>query len=233
LKPASDPSGRDAARPPYPPRHDGIRLVALDMEGTLTADPTVWEVMHRKLGTWESHGLVYWERYRAGEIPYDDFARMDVRVWRDAPVALLEEAAAEVPLMPGCVGVLRALHERGVMTAIISNGLLRMAERLVRECGVGRALANRAGSKDGALTGELDVRVPYEAKGEALLQLMDEVGAAPDQTAAVGDSRSDAAMFRVAGLGIAFRPSDVHVTADAHHVVEANDLSEVGSILLG
>ncbi len=43
-----------------------LRLVAFDMEGTLTCDPTVWELMHRRLGTWESHGLPYWERDAAG-----------------------------------------------------------------------------------------------------------------------------------------------------------------------
>jgi len=210
-----------------------LRLVAFDMEGTLTHDPTVWEVMHRKLGTWESHGLKYWERYCAGEIEYDDFARLDVEVWRGTPVSLLDESVAEVPLKPGCVELLNALHERGVHTAIISNGLLRMAERLVRECGVHTALANRAHVEDGLLTGDLDILVPYEAKGTALLQLMADFSVTPEQTAAVGDSRSDGAMFAEAGLGVAFCPSDEHVARNAHHVIEVNDLREVGRILIG
>ena len=50
-----------------------IELVALDVEGTLTSEPTIWEIMPRKLGTWESHGLVYWDRYLGGELEYDDF----------------------------------------------------------------------------------------------------------------------------------------------------------------
>jgi phosphoserine phosphatase len=208
-------------------------LVAFDMEGTLTADPTVWELMHRRLGTWESHGLRYWEQYRAGEVGYDDFARLDVAVWAGAPVALLEECAAEVPLMAGCADLLAALRRAGARTAIISNGLLTMADRLVRECGVTAAFANHALDADGRLTGDLDVRVPYEAKGRVLRRLMDDWGITAEQTAAVGDSRADAAMFREAGLGIAFRPSDPHVVSGAHHVVEAEDLGEVRRILLG
>ena len=93
---------------------DEIKLVAFDMEGCLTADPTVWEIMHRKLGTWESHGHPYWKRYLAGEFGYDAFARMDVAVWQGAALSLLHEAAEEVPLMPGCAELLDALHEMKV-----------------------------------------------------------------------------------------------------------------------
>lgn len=210
-----------------------IKLVALDMEGVLTTDPTVWEIMHRRIGTWESHGLVYWERFLAGEIAYDEFARLDVAVWQGSAEALLLESVEQVPLMPGCAELLAGLRERGVMTVIISNGLDCLAGRLAREFGVSRALANRHEARDGRLTGELDIRVPYEAKGDILARLMGELGLESEETAAVGDSRSDAAMFRVSGLGIAFRPSDPDVTRDASHVVEAGDLSEVARILRG
>ena len=209
-----------------------LKLVAFDMEGTLTDDPTVWEIMHRKLGTWESHGQPYWERYRTGEVGYDDFARMDVAVWRDAEDALLLASVEEVPLVPGCAELLGALHGRGVTTAIISNGLVCMGERLARDFGVARVYANRRRVVDGRLTGEVDILVPYEAKGETLRRVMTELGVTPEQTAAVGDSRSDAAMFREVGLGVAFRPSDPHVLDGAHHVVKAGDLSEVGGLLL-
>ena len=83
-------------------RANGIELVVFDMEGTLTASPTVWELMHLKVGTWESHGLPYWERYKAGALGYDEFARLDTATWKGAPVDLLDRAVEEVPLMDGC-----------------------------------------------------------------------------------------------------------------------------------
>ena len=210
-----------------------IEFVALDMEGVLTAEPTVWEIMHRKLGTWESHGLPYWNRYRAGEIAYDAFARMDAAVWKGAPESLLLEAAAEVPLTPGCAELLDGLRERGVRTAIVSSGLLCVAKRLAGRFGVVRALANRRRAHNGRLTGELDIRVPYEDKGRILKALMAEMDVAPERAAAVGDSRSDAAMFRVVGLGVAFRPSDPHAAEAADHVVRQGDLRDVARVLRG
>ena len=91
------------------------------MEGVLSADPTVWEIMHGKLGTWDSHGRPYWERYQAGELGYDRFARMDVAVWRGAEAGLLREAAREVRWMNGCSEVLGALGEAGVTVAVPSE----------------------------------------------------------------------------------------------------------------
>ena len=74
-----------------------IKLVAFDMEGCLTDDPTVWEIMHRKLNTWESHGDPYWRRYRAGEFGYDEamFAgRQCNEVFRRLLAAEVDEAEA-------------------------------------------------------------------------------------------------------------------------------------------
>jgi phosphoserine phosphatase len=210
-----------------------IRLVAFDMEGVLTADPTVWELMHRRCGTWESHGLPYWERYLAGGLPYDEFARMDAAVWAGSPVAELEAAAQDVPLMPGCAKLLEALHDSGAYVVIISNGLARAAERFRRDFGAQRIFANRAQEVDGVLTGELDLQMPYEGKGDVLRALAAELGFTPDETAAVGDSRSDVAMFRHARISVAFGACSEEVAAAATHVVRNGSLLPLTQILLG
>ena len=209
-----------------------VRLVAFDMEGCLTADPTVWEIMHRKLGTWASHGEPYWRRYRAGEFAYDTFAWMDVAVWRGAPRSLLEAAADEVRLMPGAGALLNALRDRGVAIAVVSNGLLCVAERFQRAFGVEHIFANRAVARDGLLTGELDLLLPYDAKGKVAAELAARLGLSPSQVAAVGDSPQDAAMFEQAGLSVAFGPADASLVHAATHHVPGADLTPVGEILL-
>ena len=210
-----------------------MKLVVFDMEGCLTADPTVWEVMHRRNGTWESHGLPYWDSYRAGRIGYDEFARLDVAAWRGASKHVLSEAAEAPPLMPGAARLLDALADAGVATAIISNGLLCAAERFRRDHGVAHVAANRARVEDGLLTGELDLLVPYDAKGEEVRRLAARMGLSSSDVAAVGDSPADVAMFRWAGLGIAFGAADEGVASAATHVVTGGDLRALLPILLG
>ena len=208
-----------------------IKLVAFDMEGVLTDDPTVWEIMHGKIGTWESHGEPYWDRYRAGEFDYDTFARMDVAAWSGASAAELLEAAGEVVLMPGCAELMAALSDAGVRVAVISNGLLCVADRFRREFGVQHIHANRAETADGTLTGEIDIRVPYESKGEVLRSLARELGLGRGEIAAVGDSTSDTEMFREAAVGVAFCSSHPSVEAAATHVVAERDLLPLLDVL--
>jgi phosphoserine phosphatase len=210
-----------------------ISLVAFDMEGCLTCEPTVWEIMHRRLGTWQSHGLPYWQNYLAGGVHYDEFARMDVAVWRGAPEALLHEAAREVQLMRGCVGAIGQLRRAGVRLALISNGLTCVAERFRREFGFAHVHANRALSRGGVLTGELDIAVAHEHKGLVLARLAEELGLSREQIASVGDSRADVAMFERSAVSIAVRPADPAVAAAATHVIAEHNLLPVAALVLG
>lgn len=203
---------------------NGIDLVVFDMEGTLTASPTVWELMHVKVGTWRSHGLPYWEQYKAGTLSYDEFARMDTATWRGAPVELLDRAVEEVPLMAGCRELLAHLAERGIRTAIVSNGLERLGLRLAREFGVARVLANRELLDDGRLTGELELVVPFAEKGEMLSRIAGEMDIPARRVVAVGDGPADIGMFERAGSSIAFLPSSREVAARAKHVIAQPDL---------
>ena len=208
-----------------------IKLAAFDMEGCLTDDPTVWEIMHGKVGTWQSHGVRYWERYRAGELDYDTFARLDVAAWRNAPCSLLESAAREVKLMPGCVELLGDLRRAGVTVAVVSNGILHVADRF-RTMGVEHVFANRVIVRDGRLTGEIDICLPYHHKGQVLRRLAATLGVARAQIAAIGDSPQDIEMFEEARLSVAFCPRHPSVAHAASHVVQAKDLRTLTDILL-
>ncbi len=210
----------------------GIQLAVFDMEGCLTADPTVWEIMHGKNGTWDSHGEPYWKGFLAGELGYDEFARMDVAAWRGAPAGMLRDAAAEVRLMPGCRELLHELESNGVAVAIISNGLMCVAERFARISPGIALFANRALVKNGRLTGELRLDVRYDAKGEVLRHLMREHCADPRRVLAVGDGPADIPMFGLAGLSVAVCPTDDRVRRAATHVLEEPDLAGCAGIVL-
>jgi phosphoserine phosphatase len=209
----------------------GIQLVAFDMEGCLTAEPTVWEIMHRRLGTWDSHGLPYWERYLAGGVHYDEFARMDVAVWRGAPEGMLHEAARDVPLMSGCAEALNALRRAGVRLALISNGLMCVAGRFEREFAFSHVHANRAVSCEGVLTGGIEIHVPYEDKGRVLREMAAHLGLRREEIASVGDSGADVAMFRESAVSIAVRPREAEVAEAATHVLDDHDLRPILDIL--
>jgi phosphoserine phosphatase len=114
---------------------------------------------------------------------------------------------------------------------VISNGLACVADRFCSDFGVAHAFANRVVVNGRRLTGELDIRVPYAAKGDLLRTLAAELGVDRAAVAAVGDSPSDVAMFRQARIGIAFGTADAATRSGATHVVEGSDLRAVLPIL--
>ena len=64
---------------------------------------------------------------------------------------------------------------------------------------------------------------PEADKARALEIVLKDLGVAPEETLAMGDSESDIGMFRLAGLGIAMRNSPDEVLREALHVAPSND----------
>jgi len=206
-----------------------LRLAAFDMDGTLVDVASSWAAVHAHFGERNSEGL---RRFLANEIDDEEFIRTDIEIWhRHSPrldVQELEGILADVPLMPGAERLVRGLRARGARTAIVSGGIDLLARRVARELGIDVALANGFRvTSEGRLTGEGIVRVPVHGKEGVLEQLQRQLGIAPAETAAVGNSEIDVGLFRRSRLGVAFLPADDAVRQHAHRVVAERDLERV------
>ena len=212
-----------------------LKLVALDMDGTLVDVASSWRVVHDHFDDHNDEGL---RRFLANEIDDEEFIRSDIRVWwRHAPdltVDDLERILAPVPLMPGAARLVDGLHARGARTAIVSGGLDLLARRVARELGIEVALANGVRvDASGRLTGEGIVRVPIHGKERVLASLQEQLGVRPEETASVGNSEIDVGLFRRSRVGVAFRPEDEDVRRAASAVVTEHDLARVLDALDG
>ncbi len=210
-----------------------LRLVALDLDGTLVDVESSWAVVHRHFGDRNDEGL---RRFLAKEIDDHEFIRSDVRIWRrhrpDLRIDELEEILGGVPLMPGAEALVRGLRARGARTAIISGGIDLLARRVARDLGVDVALANGFRvAPDGRLTGEGIVRVPILEKEAVLASLQSQLGIGPDETASVGNSEIDVGLFRRSRVGIAFRPVDDVVRRGATTIVPGENLEAILDVL--
>ncbi len=206
-----------------------LRLVALDMDGTLVDVSSSFAAVHEHFGESNPDGL---RRFLANEIDDEEFLRTDIAIWRrhapDLTVEDVERILDRVPLMPGARPLLDSLRARGVRTAIVSGGIDLLARRVARELEIDVALANGFRvTPEGRLTGEGIIRVPIHAKEEVLARLQEQLGIAPAETASVGNSEIDVGLFRRSRLGIAFLPEDDSVRRAAHTVVAERDLGRV------
>lgn len=119
----------------------------------------------------------------------DFFGGMDpatLSAWFDAHFL---DHAARVSVEPDAAAVLRALAQRRVATAIVTNSTSALA----------REIARGAGLEVDALVGGSDVARPKPAP-DALLLACERLGAPPGQAWMVGDSRYDRDAAHAAGV---------------------------------
>ncbi len=203
-----------------------VKFVAFDMDGTLLDVPSSWGEVHRFFGDENTEAL---RLFLEDRIDDQEFMRRDLALWRRHRPHITEDdlvsILAAVPLMPGAHELFDTLHARGIRTAIVSGGLDIIAQRIGRELGIDRVLANGfVLDGRGRLTDEGIIRVPIKRKGDVVAGLQREFGLSADDCAAVGNSEIDVAMFERSRIGVAFLPEDEHVRRRATHVVTEKDL---------
>ena len=205
------------------------RLVVFDMDGVLADIESSWVHVHRHFGVNNDHSLY---AYLRGEIDDLEFIRRDIGLWKktepDVTEERIKEILRDVPIMPGARRTIRELKRMGIGTAIVSAGIDLLAERISKELGVDAHLANGL-VKDGAgrLSGEGILRVKLMDKGDAVTEMINAMKVQTKDVVAVGNSRYDVSMFKRAGVGIAFQPSDDFVRTSAQVVVHQKDLSMI------
>ena len=200
-----------------------LRLAIFDLDGTLkeARDPYVY--LHQRLGTWEA-SQVFFQKGLAGELGYEEWLRLDAGLWKGVSRATMEALFRENPYLPGARETVLALKRAGVLVALVSTGLRLHAEQVQAELGIDRIVANEILFENGIATGGARLHIPEGGKARIVAGLQAELGAAPEECLAVGDSSSDADMFPLVRLGVAVNPWSERVRQEAHLVLEGADL---------
>jgi len=204
-----------------------LKLAVLDLDGTLKRERDPYVYLHRRLGTLEA-AEAFTAKGISGEIPYEEWLRLDTGLWTGQPRWLLMHHLQENPYLPGARETIAALRERGVTVAIISSGLLLHAQMVAEELGIGPVLGNEMsfdGEGDAAVVnGQVTAHVPYGGKQVVLARLQRELGVLPAETLAAGDTRSDLGLFSLAAVAVAVQPDHPDVAKAAHIVLPHADL---------
>jgi len=185
-----------------------LKLAVFDLDGTLKVERDPYVYLHRCLGVM-AEAEVITAAGLSGELAYEDWLRADAELWRGTSRATLEQFLRADAYIPGAREAVRALQAHGVEIAIISSGLLLHAEMVAAELGIAHFCGNVLGFNGGdapAVTGEVKATAPIHAKGELMAQLQTALGVWPDETLAVGDSRSDLPLFARAAVRVAVAP---------------------------
>lgn len=203
------------------------KLVVFDLDGTLTAERSIWEYIHVKLGKWYGYADDYQRRFLQGEISYRRFCELDAQVWKGMRVDQLRDIIRTVPFNPGVGELTTVLRGLGLKLTLVSSGLDLLSEWVGEKYGFDYEVSNRLLHEDGILTGKVEIKVHYDRKAEWVRNIMDMFRVRSDEILAIGDSVGDREMFEMAGFSISFNSSSSELDQIADVVIRGNDLSHI------
>lgn len=209
-----------------------LKLAVFDVDGTLTEVESCWRFIHERLGTWLNGGERNAELFFRGEISYDEWARLDVSLWKGTPLSKIRKIVSEIPYRNGVSEVFQFLRGRGVKIVLLSAGLSLIAEQIAKEIGVDDYVANELEVSEGKLTGEVKIRVSIKNKGEVLEKLLEKFGVKPNECVAVGDDPTMIPVFQKVGLSIAFNPQNREVEKWAKITVKGKTLKAILPLII-
>lgn len=205
----------------------GFKLAVFDLDGTLTRERSLWELIHKTLGKWYGFAEQYQIQFLNNEISYEEFCRLDAQVWKGMSTRELRTIAESVPFYEG-VGLLTSyLREHGIKLSLISSGLSVLSEMVKNRYSFDYAIANDLLCDNGTLTGEVRVNVHFDKKAEWVERIMNKYAIEREEVMAIGDSLGDKEMFEIAGFSVAFNPSSRELGHIADVVVHSNDISDI------
>jgi phosphoserine phosphatase len=202
-----------------------IKLAIFDVDGTILQTYS-WQYIHQKLGTW-SQAKSHRDQFRRHQITYEEWAKLDVSLWKNQPVKQITRLVRQMPYTRGARETLTTLKQKGINIYLLSAGLTRVAERIQAETGIDGFAANSLLAKDGYLTGEVKVNVSYHDKGKHLPAILQRFSLEASECVAVGDDPTLIPLFKEVALAIAFKPANDNVGDQADITIENDDLRNV------
>lgn len=178
-------------------------ILFVDVDGTITNGPNIWQWIYQKIGKWESDGIPIQTRFLNGEIDYAQFAREDAAHYAGIQIEQLKCWCSEIPYRENSLEVLKSLKQSGMEIVLLSTGLTCLTSQVCQKLDLAHHFANELHERDGILTGEVKVHVshdiPESNKGSWVRLMTESINRQSDSdyflTAAIGDSTGDIPMF--------------------------------------
>jgi phosphoserine phosphatase len=202
-----------------------IKLVVLDIDGTIFQVYS-WQYIHEKLNTL-TQAKVHYGQFLRAQISYEEWAKLDVALWKNQPIARIRRIISQMPYTKGVQDTLADLKLNNVKIFLLSAGITQVAERIQKEMGIDNYLANSILTKDGFLTGEVEVNVSFYGKGKHLPWILKRFGLTVEECAAVGDDLTLVPLFKEVSLAIAFNPTSETVEKNADITIRSGDLRDI------
>lgn len=205
-----------------------VKLVIFDLDGTITRSPNIWKHLHSELGTWK-WAKNYAQKYRNGEISYEEWAKLDCSLWKGTKVERILQITSEIKYFNGAAETIGQLKKAGIKVGIVSAGISFLAEKVGKDLNVDVVVSNDLKISNNVITGEIETKVSTDNKKSMIQHITHLMSLKMSEVAVVGDHVFD--LPQEAGLKIAFNPRHTEAEDAADFIVKGENLIEVFEII--
>jgi phosphoserine phosphatase len=206
-----------------------VKYAFVDVDGTLTTGLSSWELVHRHfnlIDEMEDHSA----RFYNGEITYDEWAHLDVALWKGRPYAELNAAVNPPELIKGAKEGIDLLKLQGYHVVLLSGGIDVMVDEVKRQVGANEAYSNQIGQTNGIIDGSVYTTVGI--KSIVIRQIMESNGHSLESSIAIGDNVNDVEMFELSHRTVAINPKSDKIVKVADHVIETDNFIDAVKLAL-
>lgn len=124
-----------------------IKLAVFDMDSTLINEEVIDELA-RSIGITAAVSAIT-ARAMNGEIEFAESLRQRLALLKGVKANVWDDLRSSITVAAGAKELVKALHNQGVVTAVVSGGFAPMAEWLKGHLGLDHAFANHVGTSPG------------------------------------------------------------------------------------
>ena len=201
------------------------RIILFDLDGTLTYGVSSTRFLFRRAGdeAFFEHLEAEWLKDRMGHLALARKVTKRMAGWK---VKDVERSLHLIPKLRGIAATVRALKKRHFYVALATLGYELSARYFQKRYGFDEVRGTTVEIQKGALTGR-KMRIFQEHEKALFLRRLSRNLRVPlERTVAVGDSRSDREVFKIAGLRIAVN-QDGFLTRLADKDLKTRDLTAI------
>ena len=198
------------------------RLLVADMDSTMIGVECIDELAD--YAGLKAQVAEVTERAMRGELEFEGALRARVALLAGLDEAMIDRCREErVRPSPGARALVRTMKAMGAWTILVSGGFTRFADPVGADIGFDKVVANRLLSREGRLSGTVEMPIVGAATKRAiLLDSAAERGLESGDALAVGDGANDIPMIEAAGLGAAYHAKPAAAAAADARIVHCD-----------
>lgn len=197
------------------------KLIAFDIDGTLTNEANSWKYLHENVATWE-HNEVYKDFFLQNHITYFELCKIEANYFKGLKEEDVFGFYSEIELIKNIDNFFSSFKDMNLSLVAISSGLQFVPKILNLDFYFDKVFHNELVVKNGFLTGDIKINVENN-KIETFGAYLKETEVDFHDIIFIGDGDNDSEIASLSGYSIAFNSKSKILKKNVNFIIDVFD----------